>query len=92
MGSDGKICSQKAYNLAKEVGRELAKHNCIVLTGGGSGVMEAAARGAKAARGTTIGILPGHTKAEANKYLDIVIVSGMGFARNMMNIKLWNKN
>ena len=87
MGSDGAICSKKAYRLAREVGKEIAKHNCITLTGGGSGVMEATCRGAKGKGGLTIGILPGHTKAEANRYLDIVIVSGMGFARNMLNIK-----
>jgi uncharacterized protein (TIGR00725 family) len=87
MGSDGSICSAKSYKVAREVGRELAKNDCITLTGGGSGVMEAACRGAKEKGGTTIGILPGHTKSEGNKYLDIVIVSGMGFARNMLNIK-----
>lgn len=87
MGSDGAICSPRAYKLAREVGREIASRGYITLTGGGTGVMEAACRGAKEKGGTTVGILPGHTKHEANPYLDVVVVSGMGFARNMMNIK-----
>ncbi len=45
--------------------------------------MEAAARGAKEAGGATIGILPGHDRALANPYLDYVLTTGMGHARNL---------
>ena len=45
--------------------------------------MEAAARGAKEAGGTTIGILPGHDRSAANPYLDHVLTTGMGHARNL---------
>jgi len=48
---------------AEEVGRLLAKRGCVVVTGGGGEVMAAAARGAKSAGGTTIGVLPGESRA-----------------------------
>ena len=70
--------------LAEEVGRELAKRKVAVACGGLSGVMEAVCRGAKSAGGLTIGILPGHVANEANKYVDIPIVTGMGYSRNVI--------
>ena len=45
--------------------------------------MAAASRGAKGAGGTTIGILPGETRAGANEWLDHVVVTGIGHARNL---------
>ena len=68
---------------AEEVGRLLAGRGCTVVTGGGGEVMAAAARGAKAAGGTTIGILPGESRAGANPWLDHVVVTGIGHARNL---------
>jgi uncharacterized protein (TIGR00725 family) len=71
-------------DLAEEVGRELAKRKAIVACGGLTGVMEAVCRGAKSEGGTTIGILPGRLARDANKYVDIPIVTTMGFARNII--------
>ena len=68
---------------AEEVGRLLAERGCTVVCGGGGEVMAAAARGAKAAGGTTIGILPGETRAGSNEWLDHVVVTGIGHARNL---------
>jgi len=68
---------------AEEVGRLLAERCCVVVTGGLDEVMAAAARGAKAAGGTTIGILPGESRAGANPWLDYVVVTGIGHARNL---------
>jgi uncharacterized protein (TIGR00725 family) len=68
--------------LAEEVGREIAASGAILICGGLGGVMEAAARGAKEKGGTTVGILPGTDKAEANKYIDIKIATAMSHARN----------
>jgi uncharacterized protein (TIGR00725 family) len=68
---------------AEEVGRLLAERGCTVVCGGGGEVMAAAARGAKSAGGTTIGILPGETRAVANEWLDHVVVTGIGHARNL---------
>jgi len=68
---------------AEEVGRLLAERGCTVVTGGLGEVMAAAARGAKKAGGTTIGILPGQSRAEANEWIDHVVVTGIGHARNL---------
>jgi uncharacterized protein (TIGR00725 family) len=68
---------------AEEVGRLLAERDCTVVTGGLGEVMAAAARGAKAAGGTTIGILPGERREDANEWIDHVVVTGIGHARNL---------
>ena len=68
---------------AEEVGRLLAERGCTVVCGGRGEVMAAAARGAKSAGGTTIGILPGETRTGANEWIDHVIVTGIGHARNL---------
>ncbi len=68
---------------AEEVGRLLAERGCTVVTGGLGGVMAAAHRGAKAAGGTTIAIVPGETHEDANQWADHVVVTGIGHARNL---------
>jgi len=68
---------------AEKVGRLLAESGATVVTGGLGEVMAAAARGAKSAGGTTIGILPGETRADGNEWLDHVVVTGIGHARNL---------
>ena len=73
--------------LAEEVGREIARRGAILVCGGRGGVMEAACRGAKAAGGTTVGILPGTDRREANAYVDIPVVTGMGEARNAIVVR-----
>ena len=69
---------------AEEVGRLLAQCGCSVVCGGLGEVMAAAARGAKAAGGTTIGILPGTNRAEANEWIDHVVLTDLGHARNAL--------
>lgn len=68
---------------AEEVGRLLAEGGCTVVTGGLGEVMAAAHRGAKAAGGTTIAILPGEDRGAANPWVDHVVVTGIGHARNL---------
>jgi uncharacterized protein (TIGR00725 family) len=68
---------------AEHVGRLLAERGATVVTGGLGSVMAAAARGAKSAGGTTIGIVPGETRQGANEWLDHVVVTGVGHARNL---------
>lgn len=68
---------------AEEVGRLLAERGCVVVTGGLGEVMSAAHRGAKAAGGTTIAILPGERREDANPWADHVVVTGIGHARNL---------
>ena len=68
---------------AEEVGRLLGERGCTVVCGGRGEVMAAAARGAKAAGGTTIGILPGETREGMNEWIDHAVVTGIGHARNL---------
>jgi uncharacterized protein (TIGR00725 family) len=68
---------------AETVGRLLAEGGATVVTGGLGEVMAAAARGAKGASGTTIGILPGESRADGNRWLDHVVVTGIGHGRNL---------
>jgi uncharacterized protein (TIGR00725 family) len=68
---------------SEEVGRLLAERGCTVVTGGHGEVMAAASRGAKAGGGTTIGILPGERRDDANQWVDHVVVTGIGHARNL---------
>ena len=68
---------------AETVGRLLAERGATVVTGGLGEVMAAAARGAKSAGGTAIGILPGETREAGNEWLDHVVVTGIGHGRNL---------
>ena len=68
---------------AEEIGRLLAERGCTVVTGGLGEVMAAAHRGAKAAGGTTIAILPGERHDAANEWADHVVVTGVGHGRNL---------
>ncbi|MFQ6015367.1 MAG: TIGR00725 family protein [Anaerolineae bacterium] len=80
-------CPPETSRMAEAVGRELARRGAIVICGGLGGVMEAACRGAKGAGGTTIGVLPGSSRHEANPYVDIPIVTGMDQARNVIVVR-----
>lgn len=79
-------CTQEAYQSAEQVGRLIAQHEAVLICGGRGGIMEAAAKGAKEAGGLTVGILPGGNDLGANPFIDIPIVTGMGDARNMINV------
>ena len=68
---------------AEQVGRLLGERGATVVTGGLGEVMAAAARGAKSAGGSTIGILPGETRTDGNRWLDHVVVTGIGHGRNL---------
>ncbi|HUG65120.1 MAG TPA: TIGR00725 family protein [Gaiellaceae bacterium] len=70
-------------DAAEEVGRFLAERGCTVVTGGLGEVMAAAHRGAKAAGGVTVAILPGESRDAANPWADHVVVTGIGHARNL---------
>ena len=79
--------SPEANKLAEEVGRELARRDVVLICGGMGGVMEAACKGASAEGGMTIGILPGDSRQAANPYVQIPIVTGIGYARNVTVVK-----
>lgn len=70
--------------LAESVGYILGDRGHEVVCGGLGGVMEAACRGASAAGGHTIGILPGEDRNVANPYVETVLATGLGNARNVL--------
>ncbi len=74
--------TEEEYEVAYQVGRELAKRNIAVVCGGRTGVMEAVCKGAKEEGGLTIGIMPSYDGHEANPYVDIRINTGMSWNRN----------
>ena len=71
------------YELAREVGHLVASRGGIVVCGGFSGVMEAAARGATEEGGVAIGVLPDEDRGRANPYLSYSVATGTGQARNL---------
>jgi uncharacterized protein (TIGR00725 family) len=75
-------CTEAERVAAHEVGRLLAEAGATVLCGGGTGVMAAAAAGARAADGLVIGIRPGASADDADPHLSAVVVTNMGEARN----------
>ena len=77
-------CDKDIYRIAEEVGKLISQKGATLITGGLGGVMEAASKGAKASGGTTVGILPGFSKEEANKFVDIPITTGLSHARNII--------
>ena len=83
----GSDVSPQIAGLAEEVGREIARHGAVLVCGGLGGVMEAACRGARREGGLTIGILPGDNRQDANPHVQIPIVTGIGYARNVAVVK-----
>lgn len=79
--------SSEEAKLAEAVGRELAKRGAILVCGGLGGVMEAACKGASSEGGITVGILPGDSRQAANPYVQIPIVTGIGYARNVAVVR-----
>jgi uncharacterized protein (TIGR00725 family) len=79
--------SKEAYRLAEEVGQRIAQAGAVLVCGGLKGVMEASCKGAKKAGGLTVGILPGSRREDANSYVDIPVVTGIGYARNKLVVK-----
>lgn len=76
-GAPDELCQ-----LARQLGRLLAGHGAVVVTGGLGGVMAGAARGVSEAGGLVLGLLPGDDRAAADEYLSVAIPTGLGEARN----------
>ncbi len=84
IGYNSDACTRKAYGIAYEVGKEVARREAILITGGLGGVMEAACKGACDLGGIAVGIIPLDESSKANKYCNVVVCSGMGYARNFI--------
>ena len=80
----GSEVTEPVAEAAAAVGTALAGAGAIVVCGGLGGVMEAVCRGAKSAGGLTVGVLPGRDPTAANPWVDVVIATGMGEARNAL--------
>jgi uncharacterized protein (TIGR00725 family) len=79
--------TEDEYVTALETGREIARRKFTLVCGGLGGVMEAACKGAKSEGGLTVGVLPGEFRKEANPYVDIPVVTGMGHGRNIIVVR-----
>jgi uncharacterized protein (TIGR00725 family) len=82
--------SQAARALVEQgerLGRRLGEAGVVVVCGGGGGVMEAVCRGARAAGGTTVGLLPGLDRSDANPYLSVSVPTGLGQGRNLLLVR-----
>lgn len=74
---------EKAYIL----GKMIAENGWVLLNGGRNcGIMEASAKGAWEHGGLTVGILPDDTLENLSDFIKIPIVTGMGSARNNINV------
>ncbi len=83
----GESASADLQATAYMLGQHIAQQGWVLLTGGrNTGVMDAACRGAKSADGLTIGILPGSSQTATSAAVDIPIVTGLGHARNVVNV------
>jgi uncharacterized protein (TIGR00725 family) len=77
-------CTDTASKMAYEVGKEIACAGAVLICGGLGGVMESACKGAKEYGGTTVGIIPQEEFFYANEYCDIVVCTGIGYARDFI--------
>ena len=75
-------CDADTAALACEIGKLVAERGAVLITGGSTGVMEAASRGAHTAGGLVVGILAEADPAAANPWVDVAIPTGMGQLRN----------
>jgi len=86
VGNNEDSSTPELEKVAYETGLEVAKSGSVLITGGLGGVMRAACHGAKDADGLTVGIIPQNDPSFANEYCDIVIPSGIGLARDFLNV------
>lgn len=83
----GSACDDSEAEIAERVGELIAERGAALVCGGLAGVMEAAAKGARQKGGLTIGVLPGVEASDANEYITLPIVTGMGHARNIVIVQ-----
>jgi len=83
----GSAVDARVERTAFDLGRAIAENGWVLLNGGRNcGVMAASARGAKEAGGFVVGILPDRDASGAAPDLDVAVVTGMGDARNLINV------
>ena len=83
----GHSCTEEVEGIAKDLGIKLSKVVKYLCCGGLSGTMKAVCSGFKTSGGVTIGIIPSYDKKDANNFVDIVVPTGLGLARNVLVVK-----
>jgi uncharacterized protein (TIGR00725 family) len=78
---------RELVELAEVLGRRLAEAGAVVVSGGGGGVMTGVCKGVAAAGGTSVGILPGDSRADGNPYLGVALPTGLGEGRNVLLVR-----
>jgi len=81
------VCDAATAAVARDVGRLLAERGAVLVCGGLGGTMAAACEGAMVAGGTTLGILPGDDRRDANPWVDVAVATGLGEARNALVVR-----
>ena len=83
----GSVADEATAAAARELGRLIAENGWVLVSGGRpTGVMQASVTGAREAGGLTVGVLFDDDHELAAEGLDIVIPTGMGAARNIINV------
>ena len=83
----GEGIPRQITDQAYDLGKRIAENGWVLLNGGRNlGIMEASAKGAREAGGLTVGILPDSDTNRMSQYVDIPILTGMGDARNSINV------
>ena len=83
----GADADERVRSDARQLGRLIAERGWVLLNGGrNTGVMAASAEGAQQAGGTVVGLLPDCDRQKASPHLDLAIVTGLGDARNVINV------
>ena len=83
----GAVVDELTLENARRIGELIAEHGWVLLNGGrNAGVMAASAEGASEAGGLVVGLLPGDTTANAAPHVDVAIPTGLGDARNAINV------
>ena len=78
----GHEINREVERIAHNIGKTIANVGAVLVCGGLDGAMRAVSRGCQAAGGTTIGLLPGREKSDANSVIDIALPTSIGYARN----------
>ena len=81
------VCGPETEALAHRLGEGIARNGWLLVCGGRMGVQRAACQGAKAAGGTTLGLLPGLDFSQANEFVDYPVITGLGHMRNFLVVK-----
>lgn len=87
IGPSGDPIDPAVAEAANRVGEMVAEAGAVLVCGGGTGAMEAACRGAQSGGGLTVGILPGPTRREANRWVSVAVPTGLGEARNALVVR-----